>query len=569
MKWLKSWRHWEVAGLCVVLAAITFAVFGQTLGHEFVDYDDDTYVYDNPVVAQGLTCKGFVWSLTYGEIGHWHPLTWLSHMLDCQLYGLHPGGHHLSNVLLHTATVILLFLVLRQMSGALWRSAFVAAVFAIHPLRVESVAWIAERKDVLSGVFFMLTLWGYVCYARQPSRGRYLMVALCYGLGLLCKNTLVTLPFVLLLLDWWPLGRMEPGKFSGLVKEKTPLFLLSIGSCVMTLLVPEKVLEANRVPFLERIGNAVVSYDIYLRQMIFPVELAVPYPNAPGGVPFWEVALAFAVLAAISVGVWACRKKSPYLLVGWLWYIGMLVPAIGLVQISYYAHADRYTYLPQIGMYLAVTWLVAEWRVNRAALGSLMAGVLAVLMLCAWKQTAYWQDSETLWNHTLACTTNNEMAHYNLGNALYHQGRVDEAIPQYRETLQINPGNANACYNLGRALFQKGKVDEAITQYQKTLQIQPDFAVAHNNLGIALFQKGREEEAISHFQKALQIEPDYAEAHNNLGNVFWHKGRLDEAITQYQEALQFDPDFAAARSSLGNVLRQKNQSKLRSPVQAP
>ena len=368
-------QRWRVPAVCLVLAAITFAVFGQTAGFEFVNYDDNSYVYENPVVARGLTLKGAVWALTYGEIGHWHPLTWLTHMADCQVYGLWAGGHHLTNVALHAVAAVLLFLALREMTGSLWRSAFVAAVFAIHPLRVESVAWIAERKDVLSGVFFMLTLWAYARYARQPSRWRYAAVALAYALGLLCKNTLVTLPFVLLLLDWWPLHRVKldgagGGKvgaarlvalFGGLVKEKIPLFLLSAGSCVATALVPEKVLDSDRLPFLERIGNALVSYGIYLRQMVFPAGLAIPYLNPPNGLPFWKVALAFVLLAAISISVLACRKRRPYLLVGWLWYLGMLVPAIGFIQISYYAHADRYTYLPGIGLALAGTWAVGDW----------------------------------------------------------------------------------------------------------------------------------------------------------------------------------------------------------------
>jgi tetratricopeptide (TPR) repeat protein len=521
-----------------VLAAITFAVFGQTAGFGFVNYDDDKYVYENPVVAKGLTLKGAVWALTYGKIGHWHPLTWLSHMADCLVYGLWAGGHHLTNVALHAAAAVLLFLALREMTGSLWRSAFVAAVFAIHPLRVESVAWIAERKDVLSGVFFMLALWAYARYARRPSRGRYAAVALAYALGLLCKNTLVTLPFVLLLLDWWPLhrvkldqtdeGRIGAAKlaapFWGLVREKIPLFLLSAGSCVATVLVPEKVGDTARLPFVERIENALVSYVVYLRQMVFPAGLATPYPNPPNGQPFGQAALAFVLLAVICMVVLACWKKCPYLLVGWLWYLGMLVPMIGFVQISYYAHADRYTYLPQIGIYAAITWLVAEWQVSRVALGGLMAGVLALFMICAWQQTAYWQNSETLWTYTLACTTDNDIAQD----------------------------------NLGIVLMQKGKMDAAITCFQQALQIRPDFAEAHDDLGNALLQMGKVDAAITHCQRALQIKPDDAEACVNLGNALFRKGRVDEAIAQYQKALQIKPELAMAHNNLGAVLRQKS-----------
>ncbi len=530
-------QRWRVSAVCLVLAAITFAVFGQTAGFEFVNYDDNIYVYDNPAVARGLTLKGAVWALTFGEIGHWHPLTWLTHMADCQVYGLWAGGHHLTNVALHALAAVLLFLALREMTGSLWRSAFVAAVFAIHPLRVESVAWIAERKDVLSGVFFMLTLWAYARYAGRPSRWRYAAVALAYALGLLCKNTLVTLPFVLLLLDWWPLHRVKLdgggggkvgaarliGLFGGLVKEKIPLFLLSVGSCVATALVPEKIFDSYRLPFLVRIGNALISYCVYLRQMVFPAGLANPYPNPPRGLPFWEVALAFVLLAAISVSVVAWRKRRPYLLVGWLWYLGMVVPTIGIIQISYYAHADRYTYLPGIGLVLAGTWAVGDcslgWRHRRAVLGGLMAAVMGALMVCAWKQTAYWKSSETLWTHTLACTTGNYVAHYNLGVTLFQKGMVDEASTHFRSALQIKPDYVEACNDLAIALRQKGSVDEAIVLYQKALQLQPDYAEAHYNLAIALQQKGRTDEAIAHYQKALQIKADYAKAQNNLAWV--------------------------------------------------
>jgi Tfp pilus assembly protein PilF len=456
------------------------------------------------MVPRGLTLKGIVWAFAYGKIGHWHPLTWLTHMADCQVYGLWAGGHHLTNVALQAVAAVLLFLALREMTGSLWRSAFVAAVFAIHPLRAESVAWIAERKDVLSGVFFMLTLWAYARYARQPSRGRYAAVTVAYALGLLSKNTLVTLPFVLLLLDWWPLHRVTldgagGGKvrapFWGLVKEKIPLFLLSVGSCVATAHLPKKVLDSERLPFLERIGNALLSYGIYLRQMVFPAGLATPYPNPPKSLPLWEVALAFVLLAAISMVVLACWKKRPYLLVGWLWYLGVLVPMIGFIQISYYAHADRYTYLPEIGLVLAGTWAVggwsAGWKHRRAVLGGLMAAVIGILMVCAWKQAAYWQDSETLWTRALACNTDNY---------------VD----------RFNPGNAKAHNNLGTALVQRGKVEEAITQFQQALEINPNGARIHRNLGLCFHRLGRMDEAISQYQKALAVEPAQPMVQNNL-----------------------------------------------------
>ncbi|MGP8198393.1 MAG: tetratricopeptide repeat protein [Limisphaerales bacterium] len=558
---------WQVAGVCVFLSLAVLAVFGQTAGFGFVNYDDPTYVYENPVVQQGLTFKGALWGLTYGGMGHWHPLTWLTHMADCQMYGLWAGGHHLTNVVFHAGAAMLLFLVLRAMTGTLWRSAFVAAVFAVHPLRAESVAWIAECKDVLSGMFFMLTLWAYVNYARQPSRRRYVAVILLYALGLLSKNMLVTLPFVLLLLDWWPLGRMKlspaatanPGvSFPALVKEKIPLFLLSVGSCAATALVPEHIWSLGHVPVFERVGNALVSYVIYLRQMVFPAGLAIPYLFPPQGLPVWKVCLAFVLLAGVTVGVVACWKKRPYLLVGWFWYLGMLVPAIGLVQISYYARADRYTYLPEIGLAIAVTWAVADWsagwKYRRAALGGLMMAVIGALAGLSHIQTSYWRDSETLWTHTLACSPGNCVAHSCLGIALFDKGEREQAIAQYRKALEFKPDYAEALNNLGVALFDKGEKEQAIAQYRKALTVSAEFAAARNNLGVALFNESEKEQAIAQYRRALEIKPDDAEALGNLGVALFDKGERDEAIVQYRRALEADPHYVKAHYNWGNAL---------------
>ena len=562
------------------------AVFGQTARFGFVNYDDDAYVCDNLVVKNGLTLKGAAWAFTYGEIGHWHPLTWLTHMADCQAYGLWAGGHHLTNVALHAVTSVLLFLVLRNMTGRLWRSAFVAAVFAIHPLRVESVAWIAERKDVLSGMFFMLVLWAYVSYVRRPSRGRYVAMALLYGLGLLSKNMLVTLPFVLLLLDWWPLGRMKPAEVEdgkarsgspevpiwGLVKEKIPLLLLSVGSCVATALVSEKVVAPDRVPVMERVGNALVSYVIYLRQTVFPVGLAASYPNAPNGQPIWKVSLAFVVLAGISAGVVACREKRPFLQMGWLWYLGMLVPAIGIVQISFYAHADRYTYLPGIGLAIAGIWAVADWsggwKHRRVVLGCLMAALVGVLMVWGHIQTSYWKNSESLWIRALACTSANCVAHNNLGNALVKDGKLDDAIEQYHKAIEINPAYDMAYYNLGNALVVKGDMEEAITQYRRALEINPFYEDAHYNLGNALAMKGDLEEAIAQYRKALESGPGSAETHNNLGKALALNGNLEEAIAQYQEAVAIQPNFTTALNNLAWLLATVSDASLRNGAKA-
>jgi tetratricopeptide (TPR) repeat protein len=589
-------QRWRVAVLCFVLAAITFAVFGQTAGFGFVNFDDDLYVFENAHVAGALSLKGLAWVFTHVDCELYHPLTMLSLMGNYQLHGLHAGGYHFTNVLLHTASVILLFLILRQMTGALWRSAFVAAVFAIHPLRVESVAWVAERKDVLGCFFFMLTLGAYARYVRKPdSPARYWMVATAFVLALLSKPTMVTLPFVLLLLDYWPLNRFEqPRKLSRLILEKIPLLALAAGACVMTVLAErESIATLATASMPSRLGNAVVSYAVYLRQMVWPGGLAVFYPYPHNGLPAWEVALAGALLAVLSAVAWGGRRTRPWMLMGWLWYLGMLAPMIGIVQVGVCAHADRMTYLPQIGICMAVTWLVAEWRLSRVAFGGLMTGVILALMVCAWKQTTYWKSNETLWPHTLACTTGNYMAnlnlgadllkegrvdeaiafcqkaleikpdlvraHNNLGNALSQKGRVDEAIAHYQEALEINPDNVEIHINLGNALVQKGGVDEAIAQYQEALEIKPDSAESHYNLGNAFLQKGKEDEAISHFQSALQIKPDYAIAHYNLAIVLQQRGRVDEAITHYQEALEINPDYVDAHVNLGNALSQKGR----------
>jgi protein O-mannosyl-transferase len=556
--------------ICLFLVLAVLAVFGQTARFGFVGFDDNDYIYENPVVQQGLTWSGALWAFTYGKIGHWHPLTWLTHEMDVQFYGLWAGGHHVTNVALHAVTVVLLFWVLRTMTGAVWRSAFVAAVFAVHPLRAESVAWISERKDVLSGMFFVLTLWAYERYVRKPSDVRYAVVAVFFGLGLLSKNMLVTTPFVLLLLDWWPLKRfgdppISPGNanlprvsFWGLVKEKIPLLFLSALGCVATFLVPEKIDSAGRIPFLERAGNAVVSYGIYLRQMVWPMGLAAPYPFPEGGWPVVDVCVAAAVLIGITVLVIAARQRHPYLLLGWLWFLGMLLPAIGLVQISYYSHADRYTYLPEIGLAIAGTWAVAdwtaEWRNRRVVLGGAMAAVVGALMVGGFLQTTYWRDAETLSRRALACTTNNPIAENNLALSLVNKGEVDEAITEYRQALKIQPDNATVLNNLGTALLQAGKPDEARTQFEAALKINPAQPAVEVNLGGVLEAKGQTEEAIMHYKKALEIDANYAQGHAVLGMALANEGREAEAIAEYRKALAIQPNLLGVINALGRAL---------------
>jgi len=584
-----SGNYRAVFGVCVFLVAAIWVVFGQTLGNGFINYDDQ-YVYENPQVIHGLNLEGIKWAFTHSMTGNWLPVTVMSHMLDCQFYGLHAGGHHLTNLLLHAATAILLFLVLRQMTGALWRSAFVAAVFAIHPLRVESVAWVAERKDVLSGLFFMLTLGAYVRYVRKPpSLGRYLTVMFLFAIGLMCKPMLVTMPFVLLLLDYWPLNRVAnvtdatvtDRRYKNhfpiprrLILEKLPLFGLAVAAGVATLFAQKVAIQPfEQISLPLRVGNALISYVTYLGQMFWPSGLALLYPLTAGGVGVSKVVPSLVVLAGISTGVFVLRRR-PYLLTGWLWYLIMLVPVIGIVQVGAQARADRYTYLPQIGLYLLLTWATADlcagWRYRRVMLGGGATIILIALIFCARAQTSYWRTSESLWTHTLVCTSDNLIAHNNLGKALLKKGSVEEAIPHFQRALQIMPDNAEAWYNLGDALLKKGNVDEAISHFQRALQIKPDYVEAHNNLGNALFKKGNVNEAIAHYQKALQIKPDYAEIHNNLGialakahgdyaNKLVGMGRDDEAMVEFREALELFPDYAEARHDLAIILLQKGQ----------
>jgi len=517
-------RCWLSVGICLSLAVLTWVVFSQTLWHDFINYDDPRYVYENAKITGGLSISGISWAFTHIHSLNWHPLTSISHMLDCQLYGLKAGWHHFTNVLLHTLAAMLLFLALQQMTGAVWRSAFVAAVFAIHPLRVESVAWIAERKDVLSGIFFMLTLLAYVNYVRVPRVRRYLVVVFLFACGLMSKPMLVTLPFVLLLLDYWPLNRIK-GQLWKRVGEKIPLIVLSAVSSVITFLVQKGAVgQTEELPIFERINNAVVSYVLYIWQMLWPVNLAVFYPHPENRLPLWEIACCLLVLMCITVAAIALRTRRPYLLTGWLWYLGMLVPVIGLVQVGWQGRADRYTYLPQIGLYIAATWAVVDltvlYRYRRATLSTAAILVIGALTLCAWVQTSYWRDSETLFRHALAVTVNNDVAENNLGIVFLRQGKVDEAISLLQAAVDLRPDNSPAHENLAKALLQKGQVADALIHYRKLLQLQPDNIEVHNIVGTVLTQQDRVAEGVEEWEKVLAIQPDNGNAMSNLAWVF-------------------------------------------------
>ncbi|HTY85956.1 MAG TPA: tetratricopeptide repeat protein [Candidatus Acidoferrum sp.] len=584
-------RHWRSFAVCLFLALAVWVVFGQTRQFDFVNFDDNICVYDNPAVCHGFSLPGVVGILTHvNGAGEWVPLTALSRMLDCQLFGLHPAGHHLTNVLLHTATACLLFLLLRRLTGGFWPSAFAAALFAIHPLRVESVAWVTERKDVLSGLFFVLTLLAYERFAQRPLAGanrvsgsaisttpastprlwtlEYNLALTFFALGLLSKPMLVTLPFVMLLLDYWPLNRLAPvaspaertllQAWSTLLFEKIPFLLLSSATCVVTVLAQRNAIgSAHAFGLATRIENALVAYVVYLRQLGYPAGLAAFYPHPRGDVSPWEIGLSLLILLAISVGTVTGRRRCPYLLVGWLWYLGMLVPVIGFLQVGDQAWADRYTYLPQIGLYILLAWGARDWcgdrRQRRLGIGFAAVAILGIFLALARIQTRYWRDSLSLWTHTLACTSKNYMAHNNLGMALAAQGWVVEAIGHFEQALQFQPDDVKAHINLGVALANQGRFAEAADHYAQALRLKPDEAEAHNNLGIALAAQGRATAAVEHYQRALQLQPDYAEAHNNLGVALASQGRTTDALKHYLQALQLKPDFAQAHYNLGNA----------------
>ena len=567
--------------VCVLLLLVTLAVFWQVGEHDFVSFDDYEYITNNHHVQTGVTLDGIVWAFTTSRAANWHPLTWLSHMVDCQLFGLDPKGHHLTNVLLHLANTLLCFLVLTRMTGAIWRSGFVAALFALHPLHAESVAWVAERKDVLSTLFWMLTLWAYTFYVERPEWKRYLVVLLTFALGLMAKPMLVTLPLVLVLLDYWPLGRFQGYRFGAptlsvrapinnknwrsrailLVLEKSPLFALAAISSVVTLLVQQAggaVKSFVAFSPTVRLANAIVSYLIYIVKTILPYHLAPFYPHPGNSLPMWQVAGSLLLLVCISVLLVRQAKKFPYLFVGWLWYLVTLLPVIGLVQVGEQALADRYTYVPLIGLFIMIAWgisqLASNWPYRRIAFVLAATVMLPALVVCTSKQLSHWSNTVTLFEHTVRVTADNYFAHTQLGVAFAACGELDTAISHYSKALQIRPDYAMAHNNLGLALEGKGRIHEATRSYSKALQIKPDLAGAHSNLGNALAQQGRIDEAILHFSKALQLKPDSAELHYNMGNTLARQGEMEQAIVLLSRAVQLEPDFAEAYNNLGAVL---------------
>lgn len=626
--------------ICVILAVAVVLAFCRVGSFEFVNYDDPDYVSANPHVQTGLRWDNVVWALTSGHASNWHPLTWLSHMLDWQFFGNNPGPQHLVSLAFHALNTLLLFLVLRRMTGAHWRSALVAAFFGLHPLRVESVAWISERKDVLSAFFLLLTMGAYARYAesrpgtdlglgrqgiaqeepkappkkllkkpvrletpsKQPAQSLpswfwYGLALFSFVLGLMSKPMLVTAPFCLLLLDYWPLQRFQlkldqRKQILALLLEKAPFLVLAIGSSVVTFLVQRRggAVSAS-LSFSARLANAFISYARYLGKTFWPENLSVLYPH-PGYWPVWQVAGAGVLLAGIVVLVCLWARQRPFLLVGWFWFMGSLVPVIGLVQVGVQSMADRYSYIPSIGLLIALVWGLAE-LVNRQSTAQALGGTAAAALLVACacltaKQVGFWHDSVALFQHAIAVTSNNYLAYNNLGFDLSAKGRFEEAkenyakslainpqypdalnnmgyalagekqyaqaIPLYLAALKVSPNQPEIHNNLGNALSELGKINEAIEQYQLVLGQNPDHVDAHNNLGIALAMQGKLAQAIEQFRAAIRLQPNYASAHSNLGNALAGSGQIPEATREYEESLRLNPKDPQAHNNLGNAL---------------
>jgi tetratricopeptide (TPR) repeat protein len=554
-------RQGPLPWLALALAVATVAVYADVRRHAFVTYDDRAYLFENPFVPRGLTPAGVVWAFRTFYVSNWHPLTWLSHMLDFELFGPDPGAHHLVSVLWHVANALLLLRVLARMTGSVWRSALVAALFALHPLHVESVAWVAERKDLLSTAFGLLCLGLYDGWTRHPARGRYSLMLACYALSLASKPMLVTLPFLMLLLDVWPLGRTASTPRARRLVEKLPLFALSLASSVVTWVSQRQGGSMQGVEALgvaARFANAVVAYVDYLLALAWPVALAVLYP-IPERLPVGRLLASATLLLGISALVLRHARSRPWLAVGWLWYLGTLVPVIGIVQVGLQARADRYTYFPAIGIFAMLAWSLPSLRTLRApraaALGAALAAALLALAWRAQVQVGYWRNTLTLFDRTLAVTRDNAMAHAVKGYALATERRwFDDAVAEYREALRIQPDLHLAMSHLADALLEKRELDEAVAWYQRLLELDPARVHERHNLAVALGLLRRPNEAIPHFEAVVRARPRLVQARVGLGIALVEAGRVGEGIATFEGALGLAPEDAELRLHLGAAL---------------
>jgi tetratricopeptide (TPR) repeat protein len=575
----------RTAYLISFLVLLTAAVYWRVIGFEFIVVDDHKYVFQNEMVLKGISWSGIKWAFTTMHASNWHPLTWISHMLDISIYGIFPGGHHLTNVGFHIANMILLFFVLRQLTGGFWPSAFAAALFGWHPAHVESVAWVCERKDILSMFFMVLTIWAYGRYTVQPTRGKYLRALLFFALGLMSKPMLVTLPCVLFLLDYWPLNRLGylpaesvPGqnhpKLRQLILEKIPFFILSLASCAITVVAQHRggaMQTLDRVSFSERALNALSAYGAYLDKALGPVHLSVFYP-LPETTPWALIAFSILVLSLVSYVAFRQRFSAPWLIVGWLWFLGTLVPVIGLVQVGNQSMADRYTYIPYIGLFVMLAWSVDSWIKRWPGAKPLFAGAgVAVLGAClalSWVQLGYWHDSIRLFSHAIDVTRSNLFCERNLSYALSEARRGKEAIPHYEALLRFTPEDVRSRFNLGLELISAGRPAEAEAQFTQALKLQPESDKLHNNLGIALSHQGKFAEASVEFEKAIELNPQFPWPRLNLAVALQKQGFAAGAITNYTKAMALQPDWAEAMDKLAYLLATYPDAPLRDPARA-
>jgi Flp pilus assembly protein TadD len=566
-------RRWVAALPLLALAALTFAAFSPLLSAGFINYDDNDYVTGNPQVRAGLTLDGLFWAFTTFHASNWHPLTWLSHMLDVQLYGMRPWGHHLTSLLLHLASAILLFLFLKAATSAPVKAFLVAALFALHPLHVESVAWISERKDLLAGLCFLLTLIAWRRYALRPGPLRYLAAATPFALGLLAKPMLVTLPFLLLLLDLWPLRRLDTNashRFTTaarLLAEKLPLLALSALSAAVTLRAQrESITDLWALPFPDRLENALVSLFTYVGRTFWPVDLAIFYPHPGGGRPLLLVILAAAGLLALTLLTIATLRRAPFLAVGWWWFAGMLVPVSGLVQVGSQASADRYTYLPSIGLFIALVWgfdLLADLLLpdtRRRALLPLFAALLIPLPLLTYRQASVWHDTTSLFAHAVKATGGSALAHHVLGLEHRNAGNLEEAVAEFRAAYLLDPINLDVNYSLALTLHRLGKAAEAEPHLRFLLAARPSGPKWSNNIGVILALTGDLPGAIASFREAVWQHPGRAGARANLANALRNAGETEEAIAEYREAIRIDPLGSGAIKGLGLLLADRGAS---------
>ena len=566
--------------ICIFLIVATFCVYSQVQDHEFINFDDGLYITNNLNVQAGLTSESVKWAFTTMDTEDWSPVNWLSHILDYQLYGLNPKGHYLTNLFLHIANALILLLVLSRMTGKLWQSAFVAAIFAFHSLNVESVAWLAERKNVLSTLFWLLTMWAYIHYAEKPTIKSYGLVFLFFTLGLMSKAMLVTLPFVLLLLDYWPLRRLKFEQERGgnetsekntarrsevfrLVLEKTPLFLLSVVFSIINFIAAAKSLQAFSFPLKERIIHSLITYLAYLQKMFWPSKLSSFYPYPENDLSVTQGIFCGMVLVGITFISIKLIKKAPYFAVGWFWYLGTLVPVSGIfVQASWAAMADRYAYIPLIGIFIIVAWgvpeLIPKGRYKEKVLSVSAGIIIPILLVTTWEQVSHWKNSITIFKHAIRVTDKKypsfSVVHNNLGNALFAERKTEEAISHYKTAIRLKPDYSLAHYNLGNVLFAERKTEEAIPHYKTVIRLKPDDAEAHYHLGNALFVERKTEEAISHYKTAIRLEPDSVSAHYNLGATLFFVKKTAEAISHYKTVIRLKPDFAPAHNNLGDAL---------------